>query len=332
MSRLATVFAALIFLAPALAPHALSADKTIVRVGEMPVQDWLPLWVMKEKGIAEKVGIDLRGIKVTGGTELNALIAADQADVIYSANVLILLMATQGLIPEKFTVLDFPFDYTDIKHPLSGLIVSDKIKSWKDLEGKTVATHFRRSLFALAFKERLRLEKVNIDKVNIVEVPLPQQEIALRAGRVDAITPGSDFAARALANKTGRLMSWYAGEPPFDDYMVSIVVMRPKFYKENPDAVEKYIRAHLMALQWIENNPAEAKQIAARQLGIKEPEAIARFPLLRFTAKGVVSESSLRLSQKMLIEEGLLKSQIDFKALFTGTDLITRIRQELGIR
>ena len=40
----------------------------------------------------------------------------------------------------------------------------------------------------------------------------------------------------------------------------------PKFLKEHPDIVKNFLRAHVELTEWIDKNPAQAKQILNQQL------------------------------------------------------------------
>ena len=53
-------------------------------------------------------------------------------------------------------------------------------------------------------------------------------------------------------------------------FVTTNLIVRPRFLKEHPDLVKKFLRAHVELTQWIDKNPAQAKQMMNQQLS-KEP-------------------------------------------------------------
>ena len=247
------------------------AAPAVVRYVDVPLQDWLPLWVASEKGFDKKFGIALQSVPITGGTQTAEFAAAGQADISVVAASLCLLAVKQGLVPKRIELIAPVGSSADPQHPFAGIIAADSIKTWKDLEGQTVAVHSTRSLFYTALKMRLAREGVDAKKINFVEIPLPQQVAALKAGRVQAIMVGTDFAARARADHIGHLLDWVIGKPPFDHYNLAVLVANATFADTKPAVLENFLKTYMTAVKWIVDHPQAAKEVTARKLGIQGP-------------------------------------------------------------
>ena len=84
-------------------------------------------------------------------------------------------------------------------------------------------------------------------------------------GVVDAI----QRAARTVANATDLVP--YAG--------LGTVVLRRDFAETNPEAAKKLLRAYIRFDRWIDDNPADARKVMAKNLGLAQDVALeARIP------------------------------------------------------
>ena len=81
------------------------------------------------------------------------------------------------------------------------------IKSAKDLEGKTVAVNTLNNIVHLDGDGLGRQERRHSSKIKFVEIPFPQMEAALVAGKVDAISVHEPFAAAAARRPEIRVLS-----------------------------------------------------------------------------------------------------------------------------
>ena len=126
------------------------------------------------------------------------------------------------------------------------------IKSAKDLEGKTVAVNTLNNivhLMALAWVDK---NGGNSSKIKFVEIPFPQMEPALVAGKVDAISVQEPFAAVAARRPETRVLS-----NPWGDVL-------PRFLIASWFASEK----------WIQKNQAIApRRSCARSIAVSTPSA-----------------------------------------------------------
>ncbi|WP_245541604.1 ABC transporter substrate-binding protein [Smaragdicoccus niigatensis] len=133
------------------------------------------------------------------------------------------------------------------------------IKSARDLIGKKVAVNTlggqnEADIFNELKKEGLTQEEIK--QVELVTLPPPNQEDALRKGQVDAAGLSGQFKQRADAAGGLRVLwdqhSEYGG--PFNG---GPYVFRNDFIKKNPDAVRAFVDGVGKAIQWARLTPRD---------------------------------------------------------------------------
>ncbi len=309
-----------------LAPSVRAAALPVVRFVNIPLQDWLPFWVAQQNGLDKHYGIELKAVPIIGGTQTAEFAAAGDCEIATVAGVLALLAVKQGLIPNKIILLCPLGSSADAQHPFQGVVVNDKIKTWKDLEGKNVAVLSLHSLFYLSVTTRMAREHVDISKVNFVQIPLPQQVAALKAGRVDAICVGTDFAARAVNDRIGHLLDWTLGAPPFDHYSPGFLVANSDFAKSKPEVLENFLKTYITAVKWIDDHPSEAKQVTAKELHIADPVVVKGFYLEKWDPALAPDPKSVALDNDMMIGRGI-SEPIDLDKYLTHMKLVDNARR-----
>jgi NitT/TauT family transport system substrate-binding protein len=297
-----------------------------VRYVNVPAQDWLPFWVAQQNGFDKRCGVEFKPVPIVGGTETAEFAAAGNSDISTVAGVLALLAVKRGLIPNKIRLLCPVGSICNPQHPFQGIVGSTAIKNWKDLEGKTVAIHGIHTLFYLAIGERLKRESVDVKKINFIQIPLPQQVGALKAGRVDAICVGTDLAARAIHDKIGHLLDWVIGKPPFDNYSTGYLVVNSQFADGNPAVLENFLKAYITAIKWINDNPGEAKDVTAKELHITDPVIVKSFFLQKWDSTLSPSPQSVTLDNEMMKDQGV-PQPIDLDKYLTLTKLVADARR-----
>ena len=165
-------------------------------------------------------------------------------------------------------------------HPVERIMVMENspIKTLDDLKGRKLAflgPGTVPDMFLGALPKRTKIPKEDID---LVPMPAPNMPDALAQGLVDAIfaIPPADtvaeqkYKARTVANATDLVP--YAG--------LGTVALRRDFAETNPEAAKKLLRACIRFDRWIDDNPADARKVMAKNLGLAQDVALeARIPL-----------------------------------------------------
>ena len=117
------------------------------------------------------------------------------------------------------------------------------------------------------------LEEHNIPKsqVDVVVLPDPQNEQALKQGLVDIACFHPPYNKKALADGFVELFSSYdVAQGPAGG--ASIRGFSDKFIQEHPDIVAAFTRAIIRAHHWINSHQDQAIQIIAKRLKVKPGE------------------------------------------------------------
>ena len=297
-----------------------------MRYVDLPAQDWLPFWAAQQNGLDKRYGIELKAVPIAGGTQTAEFAAAGNSDVAPVAGVLAILAVKQGLIPSKIILLTPSGCSADQQHPFMGIVANAAVKTWKDLEGKTVAVHSIHSLYYLTLAARLEREHVDVKNVNFVLIPLPTQPGALKARRVDAICVGTDLAAQVIHDQIGHLLGWVLGEPPFDHFSTGFLVANREFAEHNLAVLENFLKAYIAGVEWIVGHPDDAKEVTAKRLHITHPVIVKEFFLQKWDPTLAPDPASVALDNALMKKQGV-EQPIDLDKYLTHMNLVGNARR-----
>ena len=292
------------------------APQLTLRIGNIATLSGLPLFVMQEQGFDKKNGLQLEVTPYSSGESIINDIAAGSLDVSISiGSVPALSAAERGIFPGKMLSVAAT-SFADPQHPGSGVLAGASVASWQDLKGQQIAVQAINSLQGAAIKGRLLKEGVS--GYTLVEITFPNMGLAVAGGNVAAATMTEPFLTQSLLRKDGKLLDWVIGGPPFERIEFTMTVCSSSLYRNNPQAVKAFLRAHLQAIKWIEDNPTDARLILTRQLSLN-PEIGQKIKLLRFPVDGRNDPALLESMQTVLINAGMLKAPIPVNQLYDET-------------
>lgn len=199
-----------------------------------------------------------------------AAMAAGESDVALLAYNSFASAVIKGVVPGGLTVIAAEFydshpDY--FKFPWMALADSP-INSVKDLRGKKIG------VLAIGTgadaTTRLMLKKNGLDPVkdvNIVEIPAPAMEEAVRSKKIDVGFFAPIFYYRAMAAGGGFKTIFDSYQAWGRPYLFSFAVARNDFLKKNPDAIKAYLEDYVALSKYVhtpENRDAVIDMAAAR--------------------------------------------------------------------
>lgn len=286
-----------------------------LRIGILTTQNVLPYFVMQEQGFAKRHGLQFVETSYPGGGPIIEAITTGSLDVGAIGSTPILFAAERGLIPDKIVPVAAN-DFADPDHPGAGVLVAHSINGWKDLKGQQIAINVKGSLTDIATKVRLQQE--GISGYNLVEIPIANEGLAVAGGNVAAATMVEPYLTQSLLRKDGKLLGWVIGGPPFKRIPFTMIVFSTNFYRNNPQAVKAYLRAHLQAAKWINQNLADARAILGKCQNLSG-EVSQKMNLLRFSQDGRNDPALLENMQPLLVKANLLKAAIPASQLYDET-------------
>lgn len=209
-----------------------------------------PIYVAYENGYFEDVGLDVELLKIT--TDVAPLMANNELHVF-------------ELTPDKFKPMEQGLDLKIVDGVHIGCIqgaasVESGIKSVADLEGKTVAAAVG-SIAQIQISSQMVKLGLDPTKVNWVSYPLPQMELALNKGEVDAFACYDPYPEIAVQNGAVKFYSNTFDEG-LAEYFCCFLGINGTFLEENPETCKKIVKAFSMAGEYLEEYPYEAAQMA----------------------------------------------------------------------
>jgi NitT/TauT family transport system substrate-binding protein len=313
LPRAAAVLGAL-FVAVALhAPAAAQpAQMTKLRISVVPIIDTAAVHAAIQQGYFAAEGLEVDTSPVVGGAAGLPALAAGQVQIAFSNIVSTALGASQGLgfkiIAPAATAPDNPPEGT-------GLVTAKGkgVKSGKDLEGKRVAVNNRSNVIWLYSRAWVEATGGDPSKVTYLEVPFPQMVDALKSGQIDAAMLVDPFLSAGLESGAIDLVGW-----PYNRVQkgmsISQYVATESFLKNNPKAIDGFIRALNKGIAWMNQNAGKPEWIKLISGFTKLPED--RLKTLHVAPfKESIDPKSIDASLDLMRKHGMLSGPLTSKQL-----------------
>ncbi len=242
-------------------------------------------------GYYEDEGLNVSWVTFRGGSSVVRAIMAGELDGGIMGSSPAIIRAVSKDVPIKVVAvgelgtIEKPGDYLVVKKD-SG------IKSIRDLKGKTIAVHRLGTTLDLTLRIALKTNGIDpASDVTITQISVPNQPQVLLAGGVDAafIFP---MAYPGLEDDVDVILTpgdVFPGGAPF-----GIVIFTDEFIQNNPDEVTRFVRAYLKGIQWATDNPDEAAELAAEDIGASV-EDTKKMPWPAFNPSGMIEAGSFDL-------------------------------------
>jgi len=199
------------------------------------------------------------------------------------------------------------------------------IKTAADFHGKKVATPQQGNTQDVALRAWLRANGMKPREkggdVQVLPIANADQLTLFLKGQLDAAWAPEPWAARLVHEGGGRIFLDERDLWPNRQFVITDLIVHPKFLKEHPDVVKNFLRAHVELTEWITKNQAQAKQIMNQQLQKETGKALApqvlddAFSRMQVTYDPI--RSSLLKSTQQAFDEGFLgRAQPDLSNLY----------------
>jgi NitT/TauT family transport system substrate-binding protein len=232
-----------------------------LKVGALPIADLKQLFVADAKGFFRQEGLEVDITHFEGGAAIVPAVESGSVDLGWSNSASMLQARARGL--------DFRFFaggvYQGPGHWTSALMVpeSSPLRSAAQLQGRTVALNTLANINELVLRAYLDRAGIEPEAAKPLEVPFPDQPVALDAGRVDAALPSEPFvtAARRSGARVLDARPFAAiGKRPF----VAAFFAKTDWLREHPNTVAAFRRAVGKATRYWDGHPQERAAIIAR--------------------------------------------------------------------
>lgn len=219
-----------------------SGDLTKIVVGVLPIAPAAAVQLGIDEGIFEKHGLDVELQLGDGGAALLPAVSSGSMQFAVGNPLSVLTAASQGL--DIRIVSGYSRNYIDAADPedmsASGITVrSDSgIKTWKDLEGKTVAINALNTQGDLGTKARVKADGGDPDLVNFIEIAFPDQLAQLEQGNIDASWTPEPFISKARATEGIEML----GDPlrAIEGLYTMVTFTSGQYADEHPEIVKAF--------------------------------------------------------------------------------------------
>jgi ABC-type nitrate/sulfonate/bicarbonate transport system substrate-binding protein len=161
-----------------------------------------------------------------------------------------------------------------------------------------------------------------IDQVQLVPLPPPNTDQALRAGQIDVAALSGQFRDQTLAK--GGVRALFTDSQLFGDFSAGTYVFRKEFIKAHPETVRAFVEAVGKAIEWTRSTPQP--QVIQRYEKIinarKRNESTASLKYWHSagvaTKGGVIQDSDFARWEPWLRSSGSIGGKLDVRAVYTN--------------
>lgn len=246
----------------------------VIRIGYGVFLSNLPVFVAAEKGFFESENLKVELIKFGTVQEINNALVNDAIDVAFP-NGLEMVIATENVKPKAQMIFGAKVNTLKCKYKLScgddqALIVkNESIIDINQLAGKKIGIHPSTSqkLLAQMWKEKVFPNTT----IYFVEVPIFMHLQVLEKGNVDAVITAEPVIAVSKQKKIGKILKEeiYASTL-YDPIPFIVYTISTKALNEKPKESQKFLAAYRKAVEYIHEQPVEARKTAAKYVGLGE--------------------------------------------------------------
>jgi NitT/TauT family transport system substrate-binding protein len=294
-SLLATIGLGMAQQEPKLAP---------LKIGVLKMAALTNPWTAKERGIFQKHGLDVTIVEFRTGNEAIAAHRGGSVDIFLS-------------IPgTAMTAVERGFDLVAISQnevakrtgPDTGsvqVLKESPYRTLADLAGKRIAVSGLHSQKTVAMQTLFRRAGVDVNQLQLLEIPFPSQVDVLRSKQVDAINTVDPYTTQVVASGLGRVVAW--------DYVESIPEQplgawfaKSTFAKNNQTVVASFNEAIKESIDYMMADPTRARAEVVAYTGL-DPALVKDMPLIGWDYK--VRAEKWQAVIDMMVESGELKSK-----------------------
>jgi len=286
------------------------------KIAYQPFSSNLPFFVAMEKGFFADNGIDIEPVQIISANDAANAIARGEiiGNVAMPTDVILNLeIANPGLVKIVF------IKATSKKHWSEYLLVKSdsKISGISDLASRKIGVYpgsAQRALAKLLFKGTGDNHLINRPP-EIVSLQPNVMLQALDSGQIDALLAFDQLAVAALdAGIAKTLVENPLGKYVLDPLYAGAYVLSSKFIKGEPEDYKSILRALSQAVDFIENDPTQARSFLPKWVSIDET-LVGKVPFWDQIELEKIDVEALNAWSGVLVEEGIVQEQISIENL-----------------
>jgi NitT/TauT family transport system substrate-binding protein len=288
--------------------------QTKAKLGYMKIVDNAAMFVAMDKGFFKTEGLQLETVPLAGGAPIINGVTSGDLQFGWS-NVISLYQARVEGFDFKLVAGGATNVKTKNESHAIQVAKNSPIKTAKDLEGKTVAANTLNNIVHLMAMAWIDKNGGSSSKVKFVELPFPQMEAALSAGKVDAISVHEPFATAAIEKGNVRLLAQPWGDV-LPKFLIASWFASEKWIAKNRGTAQAFVRAIDRGIDAIQADPQGSRAAMVKWAGLS-PELAGKIGLPVFE-KGI-SEKDIQTTIDLTRKYKLISK--DIKASSVVSDL-----------
>jgi NitT/TauT family transport system substrate-binding protein len=236
-----------------------SSEITTLKVGVIPIADVAPLYLGMKQGFFEEEGLKIEPALAEGGAAIVPAVMSGDNQIGFSNTTSLIIAASKDL---PLQIISQGVQGGTGKDDAWDAVLVPKgsdIQSADDLAGKTIAVNTLNNVGPLTINTALEKRGIDYKGVKYVEVPFPDMNAALEAGRVDAAWVVEPFYSQGLGAGSKALLHPY--EETAETLTVATYFASKQYIEENGDVVDGFKRAIEKSLQYAADNPEAVREI-----------------------------------------------------------------------
>jgi NitT/TauT family transport system substrate-binding protein len=285
-------------------------EPATLNVGVIPIADVAPLYLGMKKGFFEEEQLTIKPQLAEGGAAITPAVVSGDFQIGFSNTISLLIAASQDLPVEIISqgVLGGKSE----EQAWADLLVLKEgpVKEPQDLEGKTIAVNTLKNICEVTIKASLEDEGVAVDKLKFTEVPFPDMNAALEAGRVDGACVVEPFVSQGKAGKARGIDPFYVRTAP--DLTVATYFTSRQYAEQNGDVVDRFVEAMNKSLTYAQSHPDEVREVLLDYTEIP-PEAVEQIKLPIWRPD--LNEPTIEKLSELSLKYGLIEEQPDLDEL-----------------
>jgi NitT/TauT family transport system substrate-binding protein len=285
-------------------------EPTTLNVGVIPIADVAPLYLGMKKGFFEDEQLTIKPQLAEGGAAITPAVVSGDFQIGFSNTISLLIAASQDL-PVEIISQGVLGGKTEEEAWADLLVLKDgPIKDTKDLEGKTIAVNTLKNICEVTIKASLEKDDVAVDTLEFAEVPFPDMNAALEAGRVDGACVVEPFVSQGTAGAARGIDPFYVRTAP--DLTVATYFTSTQYAEQNADVVDRFVSAMNKSLTYAQSHPDEVRDVLLDYTEIP-PEAVEAIKLPIWRPD--LNEPTIELLSELSVKYGLIEEQPDLEEL-----------------
>ena len=149
----------------------------------------------------------------------------------------------------------------------AGLVVKPSINGAADLKGKKLASPQLGNTQDVALRKWLKSQGLNTTPEGGGDVQILPQDNSqtldtFKAGQIDGGWVPEPWTSRLELDGKGKLLVNEATLWPAGKFLTTTVIVRTAFLKDHPDVVKNFLKGHVDATNYVNQNPTQAQQAA----------------------------------------------------------------------